>query len=80
VLAEADVLVIPPGVEPGILAMARRDAARMTPEEASAEGLVGLAKAGRQVARLVTGPLDPHDLRTLTEAGVVVEVLLAAPS
>jgi siroheme synthase-like protein len=80
VLAEADVLVIPPGVEPGILAMARRDAARMTPEEASAEGLVGLAKAGRQVARLVTGPLDPHDLRTLTEAGVVVEVLFAAPS
>lgn len=79
-LAEADVLVIPSGVEPGILAMARRDAGRLTPAEASPEALVALAQAGRQVARLVTGPLDPRDLKALGEAGVAVEVLLAAPS
>lgn len=79
-LAEADLLVIPSGVAPGILAMARRDAGRLTPEEATAESLVALAQAGRQVVRLVTGPLDPRDLRALAEAGVPVEVLLAAPS
>lgn len=79
-LAEADVLVIPSGVEPGILAMARRDAGRLTPAEADADSLVALARAGRQVVRLVTGPLDPRDLKTLAEAGVTVEVLLAAPS
>ncbi len=79
-LAEADVLVIPPDVESAILAMARRDAGRLTPEEASPESLIALAQAGRQVVRLITGPLDPRDLKALTVAGVPVEVLLAAPS
>jgi len=79
-LAEADLLVIPDGVEPGILAMARRDAGRLTPGEAEPESLIALAQAGRQVVRLVTGPLDPRDLKALAEAGVPVEVLLAAPS
>ncbi len=79
-LAEADVLVIPSGVEPGILAMARRDAGRLTPAEASPESLAALAQAGRQVVQLITGPIDPHDLKALAEAGVVIEVLLAAPS
>ncbi len=79
-LAEADVLVIPPDVEPGILAMARRDAGRLTPEQASPESLIALAQAGRQVVALITGPLDPRDLKALTGAGVPVEVLLAAPS
>ena len=79
-LAEADLLVIPAGVEPGILAMARRDADRLAPAEASPETLVPLVQAGRQVVVLVTGPINPHDLKTLAEAGVVVEVLLAAPS
>jgi len=78
-LAEADVLVIPDDVEPGILAMARRDAARLTPGQAEPEALIALARAGRQVVRLVTGPVDPRDMRALTTAGVVVEVLLAAP-
>ena len=79
-LAEADVLVIPSGVEPGILAMARRDAGRLTPGEASPESLAALALAGRQVVQLITGPIDPHDLKALAEAGVVIEVLLAAPA
>ena len=79
-LAEADVIVIPSGVEPGILDMARRDAGRLTPAEAGPDSLVALARAGRQVVRLVTGPLDPRDLKALAEAGVAVEVLLAAPS
>ena len=79
-LAEADLLVIPAGVEPGILAMARRDAERLAPAEAPPETLVPLVQAGRQVVVLVTGPINPHDLKALAEAGVVVEVLLAAPS
>lgn len=79
-LAEADLLVIPAEVEPTILDMARRDAGRLTPAEASPDALVQLARAGRQVVRLVTGPLDPRDLKALAEAGVAVEVLLAAPS
>jgi len=78
-LAEADVLVIPAGVDPGVLAMARRDADRLA-DEASPESLVALAQAGRQVVRLVTGPLDARDLKALAAAGVTVEVLLAAPS
>lgn len=79
-LAEADVIVIPSGVEPGILAMARRDAGRLTPAEAGPDALIALARGGRQVVRLVTGPLDPRDLKALTEAGIAVEVLLAAPN
>lgn len=79
-LAEADVLIIPSGVEPGILDMARRDAGRLNPAEARPEALVALATAGRQVVRLVTGPVDPRDLKALRDAGIAVEVLLAAPS
>jgi precorrin-2 dehydrogenase/sirohydrochlorin ferrochelatase len=79
VLAEADCLVIPDGVEPGILAMARRDAGRLTLGDAGAEHLIALARAGRQVVRLVTGPIDPREVKALAEAGVAVEVLLAAP-
>lgn len=79
-LAEADVIVIPSGVEPGILDMARRDAGRLTPSEAAPDSLIALAKAGRQVVQLITGPLDPRDLKALAEAGIAVEVLLAAPS
>jgi len=80
VLAEADVIVVPSGVEPGILAMARRDAGRLTPAEAGPDALIALANGGRQVAYLVTAPLDPHDLKALAEAGVAIEVLLAAPN
>lgn len=79
-LAEADVIIIPSGVEPGILAMARRDAGRLAPNEAGPEALVALARGGRQVVRLVTGPLDPQDLKALAEAGITIEVLLAAPN
>ncbi|MES2035703.1 MAG: NAD(P)-dependent oxidoreductase [Pseudomonadota bacterium] len=79
-LAEADVIVIPSGVEPGILALGRRDAARLTPDEADPAALIDLARGGRQVVRLVTGPLEPADLRALADAGVAVEVLLAAPN
>ena len=78
-LAEADCLVIPDGVEPAILAMARRDAGRLTLGDAGTEHLIALARAGRQVVRLVTGPIDPREIRAMAEAGVAVEVLLAAP-
>ena len=79
VLSEADCLVIPDGVEPAILGMARRDAGRLTLGDAGAEHLIALARAGRQVVRLVTGPIDPREVKALADAGVAVEVLLAAP-
>lgn len=79
VLSEADCLVVPDGVEPSILGMARRDAGRLTLGDAGAEHLIALARAGRQVVRLVTGPIDPREIKALAEAGVAVEVLLAAP-
>ncbi|ATQ41094.1 NAD(P)-dependent oxidoreductase [Caulobacter mirabilis] len=79
VLAETDVLVVPEGVEPGILAMARRDAGRLTEAEATPEALIALVRGGRQVVRLVVAPPSPEDLRALVEAGIEVEVLLAAP-
>ncbi|MFZ5670709.1 MAG: NAD(P)-dependent oxidoreductase [Pseudomonadota bacterium] len=79
VLAEADVIVVPPDAETGILAMARRDAGRLVPAEAEPEQLIALARAGRQVVRLVTAPPDPREVRALAAGGVAVEVLLAAP-
>lgn len=78
-LSEADVLVVPDDVEPGILALGRRDAARLTPAQAEAEALIALARAGRQVVRLLSGPVDAREVRALTAAGVTVEVLQSAP-
>ncbi len=79
-LAAADVLVLDAGINPAILAMARRDAERLAAGEASLSTLSGLARSGRRIARLIAAPVSQVDLQALSEAGVAVEILLAAPA
>jgi precorrin-2 dehydrogenase/sirohydrochlorin ferrochelatase len=52
----------------------------VAPGAASVQVLSELARNGRRVVRLVAGPLSAADLQALREAGVVVEILLAAPA
>ena len=78
-LAAADVLAPDAGADPGILSMARRDAERLEPG-AGVLVLAELARRGRRVVRLVSGSVPQADLHALGEAGVAVEVLLAAPA
>jgi len=80
ILAEADVLAVDADVDPAVLALARRDAGRLSPADASPEALAALARAGRQVVRIITRAPDPADLKALRAAEVAVEVMLAAPS
>jgi len=79
-LSAADVLVADPDADPQIMTMGRRDVERLSPDEASAEHLIQLAHEGRQVIRLITGPVEPALVQALTAAGVAVEVLLSAPA
>ncbi len=77
-LAAADLLVIDPGCDPDILAMARRDAERADPEEASAEHMVELARDGRRVVRILARAPRPGEAEALAASGVTVEVLPVA--
>lgn len=77
-LAAADLLVIDPGCDPDILAMARRDAERADPEETSAEHMVALARDGRRVVRILARAPQPGEAQALAASGVTVEVLPVA--
>jgi siroheme synthase-like protein len=79
VLAAADVLVVPPDADRDVLGLARRDAERLSADEATPERLIALVGEGLKVACLITAPPDPAALRTYAEAGLEIEVLLAAP-
>ncbi len=79
-LGAADVLVMDGDADPDVVKMARRDAERMDPGQASAEHLIQLAGEGRQIVRLITHAVDPALVHALAQAEVSVEVLLAAPS
>ncbi|MDP1618924.1 NAD(P)-dependent oxidoreductase [Phenylobacterium sp.] len=79
VLAAADVLVVPPDVDREVLGLARRDAERLEPDEATPERLIALVGEGLKVACLITAAPDPDALRAFAESGLEVEVLLAAP-
>ena len=74
-LGAADVLVADDGADPEIVTMARRDAQRLEPAEASAETLVALAQEGRQIVRLIVAPVDPAIVQALAAASVAVEVI-----
>lgn len=74
-LAEADVLVCDPGVDPNVVALARRDAERMAPESVSPERLKAMVEDGLRVVRLTEGRVPTDDLAA---AGVTVEILPAA--
>lgn len=79
-LAAADVLAPDIGANPAILSMARRDAERLEPGAAGLAVLVDLARNGRRVVRLIAQPALSADLQALSEAGVAVEIMLAAPA
>ena len=79
-LAAADVLAPDARANSAILSMARRDAERLAPDAASVPVLAELARNGRRVVRLIAQPPSQADLQALSEAGVAVEILLAAPA
>jgi precorrin-2 dehydrogenase/sirohydrochlorin ferrochelatase len=54
-LAEADVLVIDPGADPGIVTLARRDARRVASQDADGAALKGMLAEGQQMV-WITGP------------------------
>jgi precorrin-2 dehydrogenase/sirohydrochlorin ferrochelatase len=71
-LSLAEALIADPDCARSVLGLARRDAHRLSPEEAGAPEMIALAREGVQVARLVTNPPDPALLEALTLAGVAV--------
>lgn len=77
-LAAADLLVIDPGCDPDILAMARRDAERMSPEDAGPDHMAELARDGRRVVRILARSPRPGEAEALAASGVTVEVLPVA--
>lgn len=77
-LAAADVLVADPGARADILSMARRDADRLAPSEASAQHIADLVREGRRVVRVTAGPADAAELQGLRLAGIAPEVLSTA--
>jgi precorrin-2 dehydrogenase/sirohydrochlorin ferrochelatase len=77
-LAAADILSADADADPEVLGLARRDAERLAPEEASPERMVALAGAGLRVVRVITGPVAHADALALAAAGAAVEVLSAA--
>lgn len=78
-LSAADVLVADADVDPQIMTMARRDVQRIAPDQATSDQLIQLASEGRQIIRLITGPVEPALVQALTLAGVTVEVMASAP-
>ncbi|CAN7571791.1 bifunctional precorrin-2 dehydrogenase/sirohydrochlorin ferrochelatase [Phenylobacterium sp. LjRoot164] len=79
-LAAADVLAADHDADPAVLSLARRDAERLAPDEASAERLAELTRAGRVIAWVTTAAPGRARLAALEAAGVAVEILpTAAP-
>jgi len=72
-LAAADVLVCDTAADADVLALTRRDAARMI--DVTPERLARMALEGMRVARLVAAPDWRSEHAALTAAGVDVEVL-----
>ncbi len=76
-LSSADVIAADPEAAGDVLAYARRDAERLSADFTPAQ-LIALASAGRQVARVLAGPLRSDELAALRAAGVTLEALPVA--
>jgi precorrin-2 dehydrogenase/sirohydrochlorin ferrochelatase len=61
VLSEADAVAIDAGADEQVVILVRRDARRLTGQEATAEGMADLARQGLQIVRLVVGT-PPDDV------------------
>jgi precorrin-2 dehydrogenase/sirohydrochlorin ferrochelatase len=77
-LAAADVLIADPDADPAVLSLARRDAERLAPDDASAERLAELTRAGLVVAWVTAAAADRAWLAALEQANVAVEILPTA--
>ncbi|WP_397419702.1 siroheme synthase [Phenylobacterium sp.] len=75
-LGAADGLILDDGADPDIVGMARRDADRLTPQDAA--GLAALAKEGLVIARLTTADDGRAERLALAALGVATEVLPVA--
>jgi len=76
-LSQADVLIAGAGAEPATLALARREARRVSLEEADAETLAGFAAQGLQI--IWVGALDPGLAESLAANEIQIERLKSAP-
>ena len=74
-LAQADVLVVDPGVTPEILDLARRDAARLALAEAPTTRLLALVHAGQQVLRLIVGAPPAIEIAVLDADNAAHDIL-----
>lgn len=73
-LAAADVLAADAAVDADVMALARRDAQRLTPAQAVPPRLAALAAEGRRVVRVLAGPPQPDELDQLRFGGVTIEM------
>ena len=73
-LAAADILIVDPGVDQTIVAMARRDAERRPPQEATSQNIAQQVEAGRRVVRVVLAT-SPSEIDALVALGLKVEIL-----
>ena len=74
-LAAADALAIDDGVDAAVVDLARRDAERLSPDQATPEQLSDLTLRGLHVVRITAGPPSTAELRELAELGVHVAAL-----
>jgi precorrin-2 dehydrogenase/sirohydrochlorin ferrochelatase len=74
-LAEADVLVIDPGADPGVVTLARRDARRVAARDADGTALKAMIAEGQQVA-WIAGPQGAQTVQlTLADHGIAATPL-----
>jgi len=78
-LSLAELLIAGPDCAPGVLGLARRDARRLSPDQASTDEIIALARAGTQIVVALVGAPRVEMLAALGAAGVMVERLHAAP-
>jgi precorrin-2 dehydrogenase / sirohydrochlorin ferrochelatase len=77
-LSLAEILVADPDCALSVLGLVRRDARRLTPEEAGVSDMVRFARGGAQVVRLVSPAPDQAMLDAFDSSGFVVERLRSA--
>jgi precorrin-2 dehydrogenase/sirohydrochlorin ferrochelatase len=77
-LAEADAVILDPQCPSAVIGMARRDARRLSGEDAGPDRLVALAAAGDQIVWAVVGEAPVAAVSALEKAGVSVRVLRSA--
>jgi len=79
-LAQADVLIADTGATPATLALARREARRLSPSQVDLAQLRGMAGQGLQIVWVGAGTNEADVLEALAAEGVAIERLRPAPA